>query len=243
MQRTADGGRAIPLAEHAPIHTEPWHHILEIPSGEGLPPARAIAVDAPLVVEGYELCGRRESYDVLPRELYEQSGKAFQIIYWDKNNAYCGVCGSPLRRETSISKRCPGCGKEVWPQLAPAVIVLIKRGDEVLLVQSRKFKRDYYGLVAGFVEPGETLEAAVAREVKEETGISITAPRYFGSQPWPYPSGVMIGFVAEYVSGSIALQKEELTKGGWFTKNAMPPIPAKLSIARQMIDAWVEGSV
>ena len=140
---------------------------------------------------------------------------------------------------TDISKRCEECGKEVWPSLATAIIVLVHRGDEVLLVHARNFRGNFFGLVAGFVETGESLEEAVHREVLEETGLTITNLRYFGSQPWPYPSGLMVGFHADYVSGEIKLQKEELAAGQWFTKDNLPEIPEKLSIARKIIDDWL----
>ena len=144
-----------------------------------------------------------------------------------------------MKMHTEISKRCTECGKEIWPQLATAVIVLIHRGDEVLLVRARNFRGDFYGLVAGFVETGETLEEAVVREVHEETGIEITNIRYFASQPWPYPSGLMVGFHADYVAGEIHLQRSELSSGGWFRKDNLPHIPEKLSIARRLIDSWL----
>lgn len=115
--------------------------------------------------------------------------------------------------------------KEVWPQLATAVIVLVRRGDEVLLVHARNFRGDFFGLVAGFVETGETLEEAVHREVLEETGITIDNLQYFGSQPWPYPCGLMVGFRADYVSGDIHLQRSELSKGAWFHRDNLPQIP------------------
>ena len=144
-----------------------------------------------------------------------------------------------MKLHTDISKRCTNCGKEVWPQLATAIIVLIHRGDDVLLVHARNFKGDFYGLVAGFVETGETLEEAVRREVMEETGLTITNLRYFGSQPWPYPCGLMVGFNADYVSGEVHLQRSELSKGAWFNKNNLPTIPEKLSIARKLLDNWL----
>ena len=147
-----------------------------------------------------------------------------------------------MRMDTEISKKCTECGKEIWPQLATAVIVLIHRGDEVLLVRAKNFRTDFYGLVAGFVETGETLEEAVAREALEETGVTITNIRYFGSQPWPYPCGLMVGFNADYVSGDIHLQRSEIAKGGWFRKDHLPTIPEKLSIARMLLDAWIEES-
>ena len=130
----------------------------------------------------------------------------------------------------------------MWPQLATAIIVLIHRGEEVLLVHARNFKGDFYGLVAGFVETGENLEEAVRREVMEETGLTIKNIRYFGSQPWPYPCGLMVGFNADYESGAVRLQREELNKGAWFTKDHLPTIPEKLSIARMILDDWLENS-
>ena len=146
-----------------------------------------------------------------------------------------------MKMHTDISKRCTNCGKEVWPQLATAIIVLVSRGDEVLLVHARNFASDFSGLVPGFVETGETLEQAVHREVREETGVTITNLRYFGSQPWPYPCGLMVGFTADYVSGDIHLQRSELSRGGWFRRDHLPTIPEKLSIARMILDHWINS--
>ena len=156
-----------------------------------------------------------------------------------------------MKLHTDISTRCEHCGKEGWPQLATAVIVLIRRyvpasatspaKEEVLLVHAKNFRGDHYGLVAGFVETGETLEEAVYREVMEETGLHITNLRYFGSQPWPYPCGLMVGFTADYDYGKIHLQRSELTKGAWFDRDHLPAIPEKMSIARQLIDDWLEN--
>ena len=145
-----------------------------------------------------------------------------------------------MKFHTDISNRCEPCGKEVWPQLATAVIVLVRKGDEVLLVHANNFRTDFYGLVAGFVETGETLEEAVHREVMEETGLHIKNLKYFASQPWPYPCGLMVGFTADYDGGKIHLQRSELSKGAWFDKDHLPHIPEKLSIARHLIDDWLE---
>ena len=147
-----------------------------------------------------------------------------------------------MKLHTEISKQCTNCGREIWPQVATAVIVLIRREDEVLLVHAKNFKSDFYGLVAGFVETGETLEEAVYREVMEETGIKIKNLTYFGSQTWPYPCGLMVGFNADYVSGEINLQESELSKGAWFRKDNLPTLPEKLSIARKLIDNWLENN-
>ena len=147
-----------------------------------------------------------------------------------------------MKLHTDISKRCTNCGKEVWPALATAIIVAITRneGREILLVQSNKFKKDYLGLVAGFVETGETLEQCVHREVMEETQLRIRNLRYFASQSWPYPCGLMVGFTAEYESGELHLQRSELNKGGWFSRENLPAIPGKVSLARQLIDHWLD---
>ena len=139
--------------------------------------------------------------------------------------------------------RCKECGKELWPSLATAIIVRVTRGDEILMVHAHTFRDRHYGLVAGFVETGETLEEAVVREVHEEVGLEITNVRYFGSQPWPYPCGLMVGFNADYVSGEIKLQEEEIAKGGWFHRNHLPEIPEKLSIARMLIDDWLKETL
>ena len=239
LEKTADGGYTIPLQEEPPTATKPWTNILNITPLSGTE-VKTYRIDTPVTDDPhYEMCPLRQSYYRLARELYLKAGKCQELNYWDQNTRYCGVCGSPMRMDTDISKKCTECGKEIWPQLATAVIVLIHRGDEVLLVRAKNFKRDFYGLVAGFVETGETLEEAVARETLEETGVRITNIRYFASQPWPSPCGLMVGFNADYVSGEIHLQASEIAKGGWFRKDNLPNIPEKLSIARMLLDAWL----
>lgn len=240
LEKNGDGTYTIPLSEECPITLKEWqtpHRIT--PMGDGTE-VRTVSIDAPITnQERYEMCGLRPSFYKLSKELYLKAGKCQEILYWDKSTQFCGVCGAPMKLNTDISKRCTNCGKEVWPQLATAIIVLIHRGDDVLLVHARNFKGDFYGLVAGFVETGETLEEAVRREVMEETGLTITNLRYFGSQPWPYPCGLMVGFNADYVSGEVHLQRSELSKGAWFNKNNLPTIPEKLSIARKLLDNWL----
>lgn len=242
LEKCEDGSYTIPCSEESPIETKPWTHILNItPMADGTE-VRTYTIPEPITGDDkLEMCGLRQSYYKLSRELYLKAGKCQELNYWDQNTKFCGVCGAPTKMHTEISKQCTNCGKQVWPSLATAIIVLIHRGDEVLLVHARNFKGDFYGLVAGFVETGETLEEAVHREVMEETGLAITNLRYFGSQPWPYPSGLMVGFTADYVEGEIHLQKEELSRGKWFTKDNLPTIPEKLSIARRIIDAWLDN--
>ena len=230
---------AVPAGEEAPVGLCKSSSVMEVGTMDDGRPIKTFALNAPDINDtAFEWVDLRKSFHLLSREHYLKAGKCRELIYWDSNTQYCGTCGTPLRMHTPISKRCPQCGREIWPTLNPAIIVLVHKGNEALLVHARNFKGDYYGLVAGFVETGETLEEAVHREVAEETGITITNLRYFGSQPWPYPNGLMVGFEADYVAGNIHLQKEELSHGAWFSKENLPAVPDKLSIARKMIDHW-----
>ncbi|MBP3286085.1 MAG: NAD(+) diphosphatase [Prevotella sp.] len=232
LEKTTDGYR---IPTEPPTELKPWTTVMNV-DGE-----KAYRIDLPLLGnENYEMCGLRQSYYKLSEEEYLKAGKCHELLYWDQNTKYCGVCGGLMKFHTDISKRCEHCGKEVWPQLATAVIVLVRKGDEVLLVHANNFRTDFYGLVAGFVETGETLEEAVHREVMEETGLHIKNLKYFASQPWPYPCGLMVGFTADYDGGKIHLQRSELSKGAWFDKDHLPHIPEKLSIARHLIDDWLE---
>ncbi|MBQ8097679.1 MAG: NAD(+) diphosphatase [Prevotella sp.] len=237
LQRQPDGTCTIPLQEEPPTEVKPWTTILNVsPMADGTP-VKAYSVD--LLTTG-ETIPLRQSYYHLPQELYLKAGKCAELLYWDHNTRFCGVCGGPMRLHTDISKRCEHCGKEVWPQLATAIIVLIHRGpDEILMARARNFRGDFYGLIAGFVETGETLEEAVHREVSEETGLTVANVRYFGSQPWPYPSGLMVGYEADYAGGQLHVQREELKNVAWFHRDHLPKLPEKLSIARQLIDHWL----
>lgn len=240
LEQQPDGTYTIPLCEQPPTEVKPWTTVLNVTPLDGI---AVKAYELPLLTEepGRLLVPLRQSYYKLSEPLYQKAGQCAELIYWDRNTRFCGVCGGAMRFHTDISKRCEMCGKEVWPQLAIAIIVLIRRGnDEILLARGRHFRSNFYGLIAGFVETGETLEEAVRREVMEETGLSIKNIRYFGSQPWPYPSGLMVGFTADYASGDLHLQQEELQKAGWFHRNNLPNLPEKLSIARQLIDDWLE---
>lgn len=241
LQRETEGRCTVPYGAEPPVKLAEWNTVHRLTPLEGRE-CRAVSIDMPVVGdERYVMTGLRASYDVLPRELYLKAGKGAEILYWDKNTKFCGVCGAPMKLHTDISKRCTNCGKEVWPQLATAIIVLVRRGDSILLVHAHNLRGKYYGLVAGFVETGETLEECVRRELMEETGVTVKNIRYFGSQPWPYPCGLMIGFYADYVEGDLYLQRSEIAYGGWFNRDKLPDIPGKVSMARMLIDAWLEG--
>ncbi len=190
--------------------------------------------------EGMAFEGLRSIYGRLEEDLFWLAGRAVQIVDWDRTNQVCGQCGVRMgNRPAERAKECPQCGLLHFPRLAPAIIVLVERGREMLLARSRRFPAVMYSTLAGFVEPGETLEEAVFREVKEETGISVRDIRYFGSQPWPFPHSLMIGFTALYESGEIALDDHEIMDAGWFTADNLPNLPGKISIARQLIDSFL----
>ncbi|WP_291528262.1 NAD(+) diphosphatase [Bacteroides sp. UBA939] len=191
--------------------------------------------------EEWMMIGLRDSYEYITPEEYKAAGKAYQILYWDQHSRFCPSCGTPTEQKEPIMKKCPSCGYEIYPHIATAIIVLIRRREEILLVRGRNFRGTFYGLVAGFLEPGETLEQCVQREVMEETGLKVKNITYFGNQPWPYPSGLMAGFIADYESGEIKLQEEEISAGAFYSKKNLPEIPRKLSIARKMIDWWIDN--
>jgi NAD+ diphosphatase len=151
-----------------------------------------------------------------------------------------------MERLPANGKYCPKCKREFWPRISPAIIVLVKRKEpnepeKILLVRSHNFRGDFHGLVAGFLEMGESLEECVIREVYEETSLKIKNLKYFGSQSWPYPSNIMIGFVADYDGGEIVVQESELKSASWYTIDNLPRIPEKLSIARKLIDYWIDS--
>ncbi|MEA2529049.1 MAG: diphosphatase [Thermomicrobiales bacterium] len=182
----------------------------------------------------------RALYGRVPDDLFALAGRAAQIVEWDRSHQFCGRCGMPtVYAPGERAKRCPACGQVSFPRLSPAIIVLVERGDQVLLARGTGFPDGMYSTLAGFVEPGESLEGAVHREIFEEAGIVLTDLRYFGSQPWPFPHSLMIGFTAQYAGGEIVIDPAEIADAQWFTVDTLPRVPQKLSIARRLIDSYV----
>jgi NAD+ diphosphatase len=176
----------------------------------------------------------------LPNDLFSVAGRALQIAAWDDTHRYCGRCASPTEDVPSErAKRCPACGLLAFPRVSPAVIVRVLRGQTILLAHGRGFPQTMYSILAGFVEPGESLEDAVAREVREEVGLELIDIRYFGSQPWPFPHSLMVGFTAEWADGEITIDDDELVHADWFAADALPQLPPQFSIARRLIDDWL----
>ncbi len=177
-----------------------------------------------------------------PRDIAEALSRAKQLVHWLLDNVYCGRCGNALAFSSSMSAlTCKACGHFSFPRLSPACIVLVTKGEEILLAHSPHFSSNVYSLLAGFVEAGESAEACAQREVKEEVGIDITNLRYFGTQTWPFPHSLMIGFFADYAGGEIVLQPEEIEDARWFTKENLPILPSPSSIAYRMIEYWSQN--
>lgn len=173
--------------------------------------------------------------------LYHAALTGVHLVKWDLSCRFCSRCGQPMRWRTDVrAKECAACGRLDFPRVSPAMIVLIEKGDELLLARSPRFPAAFFSVLAGFVEPGESLEAAVRREVMEEAGIAVKDIRYFGSQPWPFPDSLMIGFTAEYESGDIKIDHAEIAEAGWYRIDNLPELPGRLSIARQLIDSFIE---
>jgi len=182
----------------------------------------------------------RGLYGALGDEAYAVAGRATQIVQWAATHRFCGRCGSPTRRvPTERAMHCDACGLSFFPRLAPAIMVLVRRGDEALLAHGARFPLPMYSALAGFVEAGESLEETLAREVREEVGIEVRNLRYFGSQPWPYPNSLMICFFADWAGGEIVVDGDEIVDAKWFSADELPLIPPRLSISRQLIDAWL----
>jgi NAD+ diphosphatase len=238
-----EGGIAIPLWEDPaeaglkPVRTQ------YLGESEGVP-CRSGELAEPVGPAGTAFRPLRPLLGALPEPLFFLAGRAFQIMDWDRTHLYCGKCGSPTEvLDGERAKACPSCGMHFFPRVAPAVIVAVVRDRKILLAHARRFPSTFYSVLAGFVEPGETLEECVRREVREETGLEVGNIRYFGSQPWPFPHNLMVAFTADYAGGELVLEEKEIVEAGWFGPGEIPglPIPRPETIARRLIDWFLAG--
>lgn len=205
-------------------------HALEVSAGAGALP-------------GMSFQGLRTLLGTLDERLFPVAGRAFQVIDWDRTHRFCGRCGGRTALKPDERARvCPACGLISYPEVTPAVIMAVIQDREILLARSRRFKGSFFSVLAGFVEPGETFEECVRREVREEVGIEVDNLRYFGSQPWPFPHSLMVGFTAEYAGGDISIDEDEILEAGWFTAETLPEIPPRTgTIARRLIEWFRAG--
>jgi NAD+ diphosphatase len=194
------------------------------------------------VSKTFEFEGLRQLFGRLKEELIWVAGRGYQLVDWNQNHQFCGKCGHATRdKQSERAKICPVCRLINYPRVSPAIIVAVIKNNQILLASNRRFKRGFYSVIAGFAEPGESLEECVAREVYEEVGIAVDNIRYFGSQPWPFPNSLMVGFIADYAGGQINVDKSEIINAAWYSAQNLPHLPPKISIARQMIDWFVEN--
>lgn len=204
---------------------------VDVPLGED--PSYGAALDL------YSLYGRSTEPE------WAVAGRAVQLAEWARTHRFCGRCAAPTEHSgNDRSMKCPVCGLLAYPRLAPAMITLITKGapgsdQQILLAHGVQFRGPMYSCLAGFVEPGESLEEAVVREVHEEVGIVVGSVEYRGSQPWPFPHSLMIGFRAAWESGEIVCEPSEIVDAQWYTRDALPSIPPPISIARKLIDVWL----
>lgn len=203
----------------------------------------ALAVDTESAApEGMEFRGLRGLHAVLDADEFRMAGRASQILEWDRAHRFCGRCGSATEPGAEpLARACTGCAAVHYPRLSPAVLVSVVHEGRILLARGPHFTPGMYSVVAGFVEPGETLEETCIREVREEVGVDITDVRYVASQPWPYPSQVMIAFAATYAGGDIVPQPGEIEDARWFGVDELPMVPAPFSLSRVLIDRFVRG--
>jgi len=187
---------------------------------------------------GARLVTLRDALLVSPDAPADMLSTGFQVLRWWQDHRYCGRCGERTQAHPRERARwCGRCNIPWYPRIAPCVIVVIRRDSQFLLAKSSRVTRNFYSLIAGFVEPGESLEQAVVREVKEETGLDVGNIRYQSSQPWPFPHQLMVGYFADYQGGELRLQEDELADAGWFSADDHPPIPPDTTIAGRLISA------
>jgi NAD+ diphosphatase len=190
--------------------------------------------------EGYALTGLRSWLGRAEPAVFYLAGRAKQIVEWHKTHRFCGRCAGPMEDHSQDrAKICPACGLVNYPRLSPSIIVLVTRGDEMLLARNINWPTNMYSTLAGFVEPGESIEQTVHREVEEEVGIRVKNLRYRGSQSWPFPNSLMLGFLAEYDSGDIVCQEDEIADARWFRHDGLPNVPPRTAISGWLIDDFI----
>ena len=207
-------------------------------------PCYSAEVDEHIVdLEGMIFQELRPLLGLLGEDIFSVAARAFQILRWDRTHQFCGRCGSHTElKDGELARVCTQCGLVNYPTMSPAIIVAVIKDPQILLARSIRFHTGLYSVLAGFVEYGETFEQCVRREVKEEVGIDVENIRYFASQPWPFPNTLMVGFTADYAVGVVRADNVEITDAQWFNCDNLPVTPSKGTIARQLIDWFVEKS-
>ncbi len=205
----------------------------------GTAPCLAAEADGD-VPDGWASVSLRSLFGKVSDAEYSLAGYASQVLYWRRTSVFCPVCGHRTEaKEGDWGRKCPECGHVGYPHLSPATLILVQDGPRLLLAQKPGWGTRW-SILAGFVEPGESLEECVRREVQEEVGLDVDALVYAGSQPWPFPHQLMVGFTAQYAGGEVQIEAAELERAAWFTRDTLPDLPPPVSLSRQMIDAWAK---
>lgn len=192
---------------------------------------------------GFEFIDLRSLYNRVGEQLWIAAGRALQVIRWNRDHQYCSRCGQAVtERSYELAKACEACGLISYPRISPAVIMSVIDGDRILLAHAPHFPTGMYSTLAGFVEPGETMEQAVQREIMEEVNLLVDDITYLGSQPWPFPHSMMVAYTTRFVGGQLQVNKDELEDARWFTRHELPKrLPTKVSIARRLIDDFINS--
>lgn len=232
---SGENGPLLPTGDIPPVkQNEPP---LYIGRWQGLPCRMIVLTDEDQAAASFELHSLQSRAPQLPLAMLSLAGLGLMIRHWEKSSRCCGSCGTELTRlSKEWGKECKTCGNHHFPRIHPCVIGLVVKDHEILLVRKPEWADGRFGLVAGFVEFGESLEGAMVREIAEEAGIQVDNLRYIGSQSWPFPSQLMTGFVADYVAGELKLQEDELAEADWYALDRLPILPPRRSIARYLID-------
>jgi NAD+ diphosphatase len=213
-------------------------HYLGVLNGEDL---WVRVLTAGVLPARYQWLGLRSQLEILSASEFQLAGRALQIAQWFYDHRYCGRCGQETRQdEIDRAKVCTPCELRFYPRISPCMIVLVTRGEELLLAHHQRASRVMYSTLAGFVEAGESVEECVRREIMEEVGVSVGKLEYFRSQPWPFPAQLMLGFFAEYDAGDIHIDPVEIVDAKWFRYDQLPQTPAPASVAGQLIAHYIE---
>ncbi len=193
---------------------------------------------------GYQWLSLRVLLEQLSEDEFQIAGRALQVLRWHFDHQFCGRCGQPtLQHSQDLAKSCVHCAIDFYPRLSPCIITLITRGDECLLAWHTRSKEEKYSCLAGFIEMGESPEQTLEREVMEEVGLRVNNIRYVASQPWPFPGQLMLGYFADYTSGDIEVDQQEILSAYWFRYNQLPKIPPATTISGRLIQAFVQERI
>lgn len=235
-----EAGMALILSDEAGIaHLEPSAP-LYLGTLNGVPCLASEISSEQVLPSEWRALALRALFGRVDEEAYLLAGYAAHILHWQRESRYCPVCGQALGAFIEQwSRHCSQCSYIGYPLISPAVLVLVHNGEQVLLAHQPGWG-SRYSIIAGFVEPGESLEGCVRREVAEEVGVEITDITYVGSQPWPFPHQLMIAFTARYVSGDICPDQQEIDHAAWFRFDQLPNVPPLSSLSGQLVMQWAQ---